>query len=240
MSAGDLPPPQMAPDAPPSDAPPLDAVARALRGFGPIGIVTSLVVLLFSAILGPFRAAFPLAWAWRSRTPWSDLGLRRPRSWVATIVLGILLGAVFKLAMKSVVMPLLGAPAENAAFQFLRGNVPAVAYMLVAVTLGAGFGEELVFRGFFFHRLEQLLGRGTRARVFIVLVTSVLFGLFHLPEQGVPGAQQATISGLVMGTIYARSRNLWLPVIAHATFDVVAVFIIYFGLEAWWAHLFFR
>jgi membrane protease YdiL (CAAX protease family) len=179
-------------------------------------------------------------WAWRSRTPWSDLGLRRPRSWILTIVLGVVLGVAFKLFMKSVLMPLLGAPPENPAFQFLRGNAAALPGMLLAVTLGAGLGEELVFRGFFFHRLEQLLGRGTPARIGIVLVTSLAFGLFHLPEQGVPGAEQAAISGLVMGTIYARSRNLWLPIFAHAAFDVVAVFIIYLGLEAGLAHLFFR
>lgn len=224
--------------APPEPAP--DAFARALRGFGPVGIAASLFILLFSAILGPLRAAFPLAWAWRSRTPWAELGLSRPRSWVATVVVGLALGAAFKLVMKSVVMPLLGAPPENPAFQFLRGNTPALAWMLLAVTLGAGLGEELVFRGFFFHRLEQLLGRGARAKVAIVILTSLVFGLGHLAEQGVPGAQQATLSGLVMGTIYARSRNLWLPVIAHATFDIVAVFIIYLGLERWWAHLIFR
>jgi membrane protease YdiL (CAAX protease family) len=226
-----------APAAPTDPAP--DGFARALRGFGPLGIL-SIVLVLLSGMLGPLRAAVPLLWAWRSRTPWSELGLARPRSWAWTIALGIAGGFAFKLAMKSIVMPLLGAPAENPAYQFLRGNTAALPPAMLAVTLGAGFGEELVFRGFLFERLRQPFGDRTRARVLIVLFTSLLFGVAHLPEQGLAGAEQATISGLVMGTIYIRTRNLWLPIVLHAAFDVIAVFIIYGGLESRIAHFFFR
>ena len=111
--------------------------------------------------------------------------------------------------------------------------------MLVAVTLGAGFGEELTFRGYLFERLRSWLGDSGRARAIIVVATALFFGLAHLPEQGLAGAQQATISGLVMGTIFATTRNLWLPIVLHAAFDVVAVFIIYWGLESRVAHFFF-
>ncbi len=220
--------------------PELDAFARALRGFGPIGLVSLVLIVPFSGLLGPLRAAIPLLWAWRSRTSLADLGLVRPRSWPATIALGIVGGIVLKLVMKSVVMPLLGAPPQNAAFHVLEGNTAMLPAMLVAVTLGAGFGEELTYRGFLFERMRRLLGDSARTRAISVVVTSILFALVHLPEQGLPGAEQALIVGLAMAGLYARSNQLWLPVIVHAMFDVTAVFIIYFGLETRLAHLFFR
>lgn len=224
----------------PAAAPTADHVARALRGFGPLGLLGLILVMPFSSLLGPFRAAVPLLWAWRSRTPLAELGLVRPRSWVRTIVLAILTGIAFKLAMKSVVLPLLGAPPVNAAFRALEGNAAMLPGMLLAVTLGAGLGEELAFRGFLFERLRTLLGDSRRTAMISVLFTSVIFGLAHLPEQGWPGAEQAFVFGLVVASLYASTRSLWFPIVFHAAFDIAAVFIIYRGLETRIAHWFFR
>ena len=233
-------PNEATPALPTPPGPEGDAFARALRGFGPIGLAALILIVPFSSLLGPLRPTMPLLWAWRSRTPLAELGLVRPRNWLRTIVLGIVAGIVLKLLLKTVVMPLLGAPPENAAFQSLRGNTGVLAAMLVAVTLGAGFGEELTYRGFLFERIRRLLGDSPRTNVICVIVTSLIFGLVHLPEQHLFGAVQALLVGVVVGTIYARTREIWLPVILHAVFDVVAVFIVYFGLETRFAHLFFH
>lgn len=227
--------------APRAATPPDDDFARKLRGFGPVGILAALVILLIGNFPIPGAAGLlVLLWARLSRTPWSDLGLARPKSWWLTITIGVVLGAVFKLVMKAVVMPLLGADPINHAFHFLEGNTAALPMMLVTVIVAAGFGEEMVFRGFAFERLGKLIGRGTLARVATVLFTSVWFGLEHLPGQGVPGAQQATIVGLVVGTLMMWTRNLPLLMITHAVFDITAVAIIYWGLETRIAHLIFK
>jgi membrane protease YdiL (CAAX protease family) len=104
--------------------------------------------------------------------------------------------------------------------------------MLLAVTLGAGFGEETVFRGFLFSRLGTMLGDSRLAKLVIVAGSSAWFGLIHYADQGLPGAQQAFIVALVLGTLYARTRELWTPIVAHATFDLTAVALIYWGLES--------
>jgi membrane protease YdiL (CAAX protease family) len=62
-------------------------------------------------------------------------------------------------------------------------------------------------------------------------VTSILFALAHYWDQGVPGAVQATITGLVFGTTYARIRTIWPVMVAHAAFDVASVLMIYWNLE---------
>jgi membrane protease YdiL (CAAX protease family) len=172
-----------------------------------------------------------LAWAWRSRTPWRDLGFVRPRSWPAAIVIGVAIGIGLKLVMKAVVMPVLGADPINQAYHFLVGNRAALPAMLYAIIVGAAFGEETLFRGFAFERLRCLLGNSTRVTIAIVVLTSLLFGIAHYQDQGLPGVQQAVVVGLVYGALFARTGSLAVPMIAHAAFDVTALWIIYWDLE---------
>ena len=94
--------------APPTD----DPVAAQLRGFGPLGLLAILVIVLASAVK-PLGGLLVLLWAWRSHTPWRDIGYVRPRSWLGSLAVGIIFGCVFKLLMKAIVMPLLGAPPKS-------------------------------------------------------------------------------------------------------------------------------
>jgi membrane protease YdiL (CAAX protease family) len=216
-----------------------DPFAAALRGFGPVGLLAIVVVLVANLLplLGPVAA---LVWAARSHTPWRELGYVRPRSWIRTAVGGALFGAFLKLLMKSVVMPLLGAPPINSAYQFLVGDTTAMLGMLLTVVVMAGWGEETFYRGYLFERLGKLLGESRWAKVAIVLSTSTLFGLLHLHDQGWPGAEQAALNGVIFGTIFASTGSLWFPIFTHAAFDMTAVWIIYAGLERQVAHWFLR
>jgi len=56
---------------------------------------------------------------------------------------------------------------------------------------GAGFGEEIFFRGYAFERLGKLFGESIVAKISIVLLTSIWFGLAHYSVQGVAGTEQA-------------------------------------------------
>jgi len=191
--------------------------------------------LLF-ALLG---ALLVLAWVQASQTPWAAIGFVRPKSWLRSIAIGLVFGALFKLAMKAVVMPLLGAPAVNAPYHYLAGNAAAVPFVLFAVIIGGGFGEETVFRGFLFERFGRLLGPSGRAKIAIVLITTALFASGHWWDQGFPGVEQAVFTGLVFGGIYALRGQLFMLMVAHAAFDLVAVALIYWNLETRIAHLFF-
>ncbi len=120
------------------------------------------------------------------------------------------------------------------------GNTGALPGMLYAVVIGAGFGEETLFRGYLFERLGRLFGTGPWAKTVTVLLTSGLFAIAHYPEQGLAGAQQAAMVGLVFGAIFAVTGRIWMLVFAHAAFDVVALGIIYWNLESDVAHLLFK
>lgn len=166
------------PAAPPSD----ELFAARLRGFGPIGILGILLILLTgNVVVGkkmvvlPIGAVFVLLWTWRSRTPWREIGYSRPRSWIGTV--------------------------------------------------------------YAFERLGKLLGSSVAAKTAIVLLTSALFGLDHYRVQGLAGAEQAAIAGLVYGTISAVTGRIWIIMCGHATFDLTALAMIYWNLEDRIAHL---
>lgn len=145
-----------------------------------------------------------------------------------------------KFAMKAVVMPVLGADPVNHAYEFVAGNRAALPGMLYAVIVGAGFGEETFYRGYLFERLGKRLGSTRSAKIVTLAVTSLLFAAAHLHDQGWAGAVQATITGLVFGTMLLRSGTIVLPMVTHVAFDLTAVWMIYSSLEAPIGHLIFR
>ncbi len=222
-----------------------DRLAADLRGFGPLGILAILVIGLTGNVIAgrmwvlPIGAVLVLLWAWRSHTPWPEIGYARPKSWIATVAVGLAFGIALKFLMKAIVMPLLGADPINQAFHFLAGNramLPAALWAMI----NAGFAEETVVRGYLFERLRKVFGSGVGAKIAIVLLTSALFGLEHYRVKGLAGAEQATIVGLAFGTIFAVTGRIFLLMVAHAAFDLTALAIIYWNLESKVAHLVFK
>ena len=110
----------------------------------------------------------------------------------------------------------------------------------LVVMLAAGFGEETVARGYLFERLGKLLGHRVGAKIKIVLLSSGLFAGAHYFDQGVPGVEQAAITGMVFGTIFAITGRIFPLMLAHAAFDLTAVAMIYWNIEHKVAHLFFK
>ncbi len=83
-------------------------------------------------------------------------------------------------------------------------------FVITAVVL-APILEETLFRGLIFPLLSFRLG--VRAGI---LLSSILFGLFHLNLLG------ATLFGLVAATFYARSGSLLLPIGLHFVNNAVS------------------
>lgn len=222
------------------ELPPDDGLADRLRGFGPLGVIAILVIAA-GTLLTPFLGAMlVLGWAWRSHTPWREIGYARPKSWIGSLAIGIAFGCALKLLLKSVVMPLLGGSPINPTYHYLVGNTAALPGILLAMIVVAGFGEETVYRGYLFERLGKLLGTGVAAKILIVMLVAGLFALVHYPEQGLAGVEQAVITGLTFGSIFAVTGRLWMVMVAHVMYDLTSVAIIYFDLEYDVAHLVFK
>jgi membrane protease YdiL (CAAX protease family) len=217
-----------------------DRVAAALRRFGPLGILAILAILSGNFLFSPLSAILVLVWVWLSRTPWREIGYVRPRSWIGSLIVGVVLGVAFKFLMKAIVMPRLGAPPLNGAYHYLAGNTAALPGMILALIVVAGFGEETFYRGWMFERLGKLLGSSAWAKTLTVVVTTVLFALPHTKDQGLAGAEQALFTGTVFGTVFAVTGRVFLPMVLHVAFDLAALAMIYWEFEADVAHFIFK
>jgi uncharacterized protein len=223
-----------------SPSPLEERLAAQLRGFGPLGILSILIILAGNFLFLPLSAILVLVWRSLSHTPWSEIGYVRPKSWTRTFAIGIVFGVAFKFLMKAIVMPLLGAPPINQAYHWVSGNTAALPAMFFLMIVVAGFGEETFYRGWMFERLGKLFGTSAWAKASIVLLTSIVFASLHYSDQGIPGVEQAMISGVVFGTIFARTGRIFVLMVAHAAFDLGALAMIYWNFETAVAHIFFK
>ena len=198
------------------------------------------VIISGNLIIAPLSALLVLLWTRLSRTPWREIGYVRPQNWIRSLAIGIVFGVALKFLLKMIVMPLLGADPINHAYHYLAGNTFAALVFIPEMIIKAGFGEETVFRGYMFERLGKLFGKSPVAKIVTVLITSVLFGSAHYLEQGLTGVQQATIVGLVFGTVFAITGRIWMLMCAHAAFDLTALAIIFWNLESAVAHFLFK
>ena len=64
-------------------------------------------------MIGAIMGVLVLVWAQGSHTPWRDIGYVRPRSWIRSVAIASVVGVVFKLVMKAVVMPVFARDVLN-------------------------------------------------------------------------------------------------------------------------------
>ena len=82
-----------------------------------------------------------------------------------------------------------------------------------ATAIAAAVGEEIVFRGVVYRRLEGRLGT-----TIALVVSAAAFGLVHAGNPGANWASTLAIaleSGVLLGLAYAATRSLWLPIGLH-------------------------
>jgi membrane protease YdiL (CAAX protease family) len=83
----------------------------------------------------------------------------------------------------------------------------------LAVAIASAVGEEIVFRGVVFRKLEESLGT-----TIALIISAVAFGLLHGFNPGASWTSTLAIaleSGVLLGLAYAATRSLWLPIGLH-------------------------
>ncbi|MCR5527944.1 MAG: CPBP family intramembrane metalloprotease [Saccharofermentans sp.] len=104
---------------------------------------------------------------------------------------------------------------------------------IVGIFMGAGIGEEFIFRGIFMNFIRSAAGNRTRKGLLIgMTVSSVCFGLVHLANLQDSADVVGTIGqviyavgiGFYLAAIYARTKNIWFNVVLHFFVDISALF----------------
>lgn len=143
----------------------------------------------------------------------SDLGLRLP-------ALGPALAwavGTYAAGLAVLVLGRLVRVAETPMMRRLIPVTPVEKLSFGALSLTAGFAEELVFRGFLLWAL--LLASGSAA--FAVVVSSIVFGILHA-YQDVGGAARAAVLGAILATPVLATGSVLPSMVAHAAIDLTS------------------
>ena len=156
----------------------------------------------------------------------ADIGLKRPKSWTRTLIIGVGLAAIVFVAMY--LSEKAGLRRELSKFKPVEGN-PELAFVAVLYALiGAGFYEEFTFRGFLMQGLAMLFGGSRRAWMSACVLQGALFGAAHAYQNPLGIAITGAL-GILMGLlVLASGRNLWLVIIGHGLFDASRFVLFYF------------
>lgn len=176
-----------------------------------------------------------LAWAslWVRKIGWRGVGLRLYGNWKRSIALGMAAGVLLEALELFVTQPLLvkwlGKQPDLETFQALHGNLKWTLLALAGAWTLAAFGEEMVYRGYLLNRVADLLNRTRTAWIVSLMAVHIGFGLAHA-YQGITGAVDEGLMGLLLGLIYLRAgRNLAVPIIAHGVADSMDFVLMFFG-----------
>jgi hypothetical protein len=95
---------------------------------------------------------------------------------------------------------------------------------LIVISICAGIGEELLFRGWLMYWLAEAAGASPSTPEPLALgaalvVSSIVFGLFHPITRLY--VVLASFMGLYFGALVLYTENLLVPIAAHATYDAV-------------------
>jgi membrane protease YdiL (CAAX protease family) len=113
-------------------------------------------------------------------------------------------------------------------------NTPwALPSFLLVVVLAGGVAEEIQFRGFVFHRLEQFFhsfgGTRQRATVRAAFLVSALFAFLHIYE-GPAAVLAIFVVSLGLQALYLISgRNLVACMVCHSLFNIIQLGLMFYA-----------
>lgn len=150
------------------------------------------------------------------RVGWAGLGLGPLPlgTWVAW-TFGVTATAVALVLGLHALRRRAGIP-ESPLLEELIPRTPREKRVFAALSLAAGVGEEVAFRGYALGAFTLVLGWEWGAAVF----TSVLFGLLHA-YQGPLGMARTALLGFLLAASLLLSGSLWPAIAAHVALDLL-------------------
>jgi membrane protease YdiL (CAAX protease family) len=181
-------------------------------------LVLTTVGLALGAVVGVVVVARTI-----DRRPLTDYGLHVSQAWWRDLFVGIGLAVAVQAAVLGVELAAGWAVVVDTA---VAGPGGFVALLVASVVLFAvvGFYEELVLRGVVLKNVaEGLAGRGAVVAVTVaVLVSSLLFGVIHLANDGASLVSVAVIAfiALTVAASYVLTGRLGFAIGFHAAWNI--------------------
>jgi len=200
-----------------------------------------LLVFIYSLIFNPWTS-FPYTFIviiisiliityWNDKSL-SEIGLKSNISFLKLIGIGLFLFLILEPVLDFVIQPMVnkltGEIADYSSFQSIAGNFPKYSKYFLYILISAGFGEEILFRGFLFRQFKIILPEFKLKTTIIIVLSAILFSLPHL-YQGLSGLIMTFIFGVIFAVIYVKSNyNLWITIILHGLVDVMFITLAYY------------
>jgi membrane protease YdiL (CAAX protease family) len=229
------------------------AGALAITGMG-VGLVATVVVLSVVTVVDlglpetvrnivlmlPLQigglAGTAVGFLWANDRGLGYVRLRKPSLKQIGIAFGSIFAMVAAVIAVTVVIESLGQEAaEHATTQQIESDPNLALYMIPVALFVIGPCEELLFRGVIQTKLTE--SWGTRGGV---VVASAIFSVVHVPSYGglSAGLNQLAITlgvlfalALILGTIYEKTGNLAVPIVAHGFYNAVLFGVTYVGTQ---------
>jgi hypothetical protein len=99
-------------------------------------------------------------------------------------------------------------------------GVPDLLISILVMGLAPAIFEEVFFRG----GVQQMMMKSTGKVWFSIIFTSLLFSAIHFSYYGF---FSRAAMGIVLGLLYARTGNLWVPILAHFLNNTIGVIQVY-------------
>lgn len=158
---------------------------------------------------------------------WSDIGFRKPRNWIKSILLSVV--CFFAIALAATSMSwltdfFLVSVGDSGRFNHVEGNATAYFLMLLLVWTHGSFFEELLFRAFMISRGSAALGGGLKSDLIAVIFSSIFFGYRHYYYQGIKGAIVTGFIGLVLSILYLwfGRKNILPLILGHGLVNTLS------------------
>ena len=167
--------------------------------------------------------------------PFSALGFQRAKFnaknlLVLAPLVAIGLFAFYVIAIVPGIEMLTGVPIDYSSMSQLEGNLQVTIVWILLVWATAGFGEEIIFRGFFMRQFVKFFGESKISIALNIVLVTGFFGFMH-SQQGITGQLVTWITGALIALIfYLRKYDLWFVIAVHGFFNTIAFICIYFGL----------
>jgi len=167
--------------------------------------------------------------------PFSALGFQRAKFnaknlLVLAPLVAIGLFAFYVIAIVPGIEMLTGVPIDYSSMSQLEGNLQVTIVWILLVWATAGFGEEIIFRGFFMRQFVKFFGESKISIALNIVLVTGFFGFMH-SQQGITGQLVTWIIGALIALIfYLRKYDLWFVIAVHGFFNTIAFICIYFGL----------
>jgi membrane protease YdiL (CAAX protease family) len=162
---------------------------------------------------------------------WRQLGLRRPPFWVFPLMPVLAVALQFLTGLISEALsPLLHGMTNPQGCSISQGFGQDAYLGVIAIVVIAPIVEELTFRGFIFGGLRGRLGT-----TWAVVVSSVIFALAHTLSVGgsiLLLGPSLFVAGVALALVYERTRSIYPGMALHASFNLVAVVLIFMSSTA--------